>query len=146
MTQLQFYKYATWGLLVLNISMLAFFFITKPAPHLEKGRRFQREAIEIMNLNDQQKKFFFQSVKKHSQGIASTSRQQKELLRPYFQNLIKPTEDVEADSLLKQIQALEVEKIEATYAHFQEIKSILKPEQQTGFKHFVNRALGIILF
>jgi hypothetical protein len=150
MKQLQFYKYATWFMVILNISMIAFFFLTRP-PHqgLPSGEGggppFKNKAIDILKLDESQHAIFLKSVQAHRDLIQKTDKKQRDLLKPYFHQLIDPEQVVDVDSTLHKIQQLERNKIESTYQHFQEIKSILTPDQQADFEVFMKDALKMIL-
>lgn len=142
----QLYQYTTWGLLVLNLSMISFFFLTKPSPHPRKGDlEFTKRAIEILKLEESQQAVFLESAKKHNQQMEAVNNQQRDLLKPYFQSLIDPESPSGTDSLLRQVELLERKKIELTYQHFNDVKSNLKEDQKAGFEKFMKRALDIIL-
>lgn len=144
MKQLQFYKYATWGLLVLNLSMIAFFFLTAPPPR--QGQEFGRKSAgDIMKMDEQQNESFLQLARQHMQQMDEFNKQQRNLLKPYFNNLIGTAKIINSDSLLHQVQLLEGKKIKSTYQHFQDVKTILKPEQYVDFEEFIEHALEIIL-
>lgn len=139
----QLYKYAAWGLLILNLSMIAFFFLTAPPrPNDLKGKK---GAVQMMQLDEQQEKSFSSLAHQHMQQMSEFNRQQRSLLQPYFNSIIDTKITIQSDSLLKQVQALEQKKIESTYLHFQEVKAILKPEQYPDFEKFVEQAIGRIL-
>lgn len=146
MSKLTIYKYATWGLLFLNLAVLTFFLATKPKP---PGRlpahAFQTEVIEILKLNDAQVKTFRALAKDHNQKVTGIDAQQQNLLRPYFESLAKPSIDIDRSEALNQLQQLEREKIEVTFQHFQALKFILKEEQLTHFEEFINRYIDIFL-
>lgn len=143
MKQLPFYKYATWGLLVLNLSMVAFFFLTaSPAQGVETGGK---KAVDILKLDQQQHESFLLLVRQHIQLMDDFSNQQRKLLQPYFNSLIDLNKTNDFDSLLNQVQLLERKKIESVYQHFQDVKSILKPTQQENFAAFIDHAVKRIL-
>ena len=139
----QLYKYATWGLLVLNISMIAFFFLTGP-PRPSHPNNSKKIPLKMI-LDEQQDKSFSSLAKQHQQKMVDFNQQQRDLLLPYFIRMIDPSITIDSDSLLKQVQILEQKKIKSTYLHFQDIKSILRPEQHPSFEKFVERAVGRIL-
>ena len=144
MKQLQFYKYATWGLLILNVSMIAFFFLTAP-PRPSGGERAGKKAIDILRMDEDQNNSFLQYVQQHSNQVDNLDKQQLSLLKLYFKNLISSSNKVNSDSLLNKIQLFERQKIEFTYQHFLDVKSILKPDQQVHFEDFMEHAMDIIL-
>lgn len=146
MKQLQFYKLAAFGLLALNLAMIAFFFMTRPRP--PRGMTNQgllMRAMEMLKLDETQKAKFEATAKAHKSKMESINDRQRELLRPYFQRLIDPSITVDEADILAEVQKLEAEKVESTYRHFTEVKSLLKPEQQPYFEEFMHQALRMIL-
>ncbi len=146
MRQLQLYKYSTWALLCLNIFVLLFFFAFKkppPPPHDSFG--FRRKVPKILHLASDQKALFIESATNHNQNMRRINKKQKELIQPYFQSLVDSTIHIDKEQVLDQIQLLEREKVSTTFEHFQEVKSILTPEQQGHYKRFVEHALETLL-
>jgi len=141
MKQLQFYKYAAIGLLLLNIAMMTFFFLVK-SKHAH-GRGLEKGAKAILQLDDTQNDAFLKLVKKHRQKMNAFNEDQKELLKPYFDSLVDSTGSQK--EVLDKVEKLERQKIESIYQHFQEIKSILRPEQLSNFEEFMNHAIKRIL-
>lgn len=146
MSQLKFYKYATWGLLFLNIAVLSFFLLTKPGPRQHPpSNNFQAEVIEILNLNNQQVFTFRKLGGEHNQKMKSINEQQAKLLPPYFESLTNLSENIDKNDILNQFQQLEREKIEVTYQHFQHLKSLLNEEQLPLFDEFIQKFIDNIL-
>jgi len=139
MKSMQFYKYATWGMLGLNLTLLALFFFGRPP-----GGMGQR-AIETLRLDEAQHADFLTSAKSHDALMQELLKKQHILLKPYFQQLIKPKISVDEQQLWAKMQQLESQKIQSTYQHFKEIKNILKEEQKADFELFMNRMLERIL-
>lgn len=144
MKQLQFYKYTTLGLFVLNISMIAFFFLTAP-PRPEDGERGRPSGRNIIQLDKDQAYSFSQLAEKHIALMDDLSSQQSTLLNSYFASITAPNKLVQSDSVLTQVQSLERKKIESTYQHFEDVKSILRKDQFDEFEQFVELAIDRIL-
>ena len=142
MNQLQFYKSSTIALLVLNMAMIGFFFLTKP-PH-PPGRGGQIKAIDLLKLDQQQHREFLQLVKKHQQQMETINAQQGELLKPYFYRLVDSSRHIDPLAL-QQMKDLEQRKISSTFQHLQDVKALLRPEQEANFEAFMNHALERIL-
>ncbi len=142
MKTLQFYKYATFILLALNIGLIIFSFVGRP-----KGNRGepQLRATETLDLDETQNELFLASAKRHITQVRSISEEQKELLMPYFNSIADATLEVDEDSILKAVEQLERNKIAQTHQHFSEIKSILRDDQIDDFKGFMDRILGKLL-
>jgi len=139
MKTLQFYKYATFILLALNIGLIVFSFVGRP-----KGKKGapQLRAIETLGLDEAQHDIFLASAKRHQTQMISISEQQKELLMPYFNSIVDTTLIVNTDSILKEVEQLERSKVAQTYQHFSEIKSILNADQIDDFEGFMDRILA----
>lgn len=136
MTQFKFYKYATYGLVALNLSMLAFFIFNRG--------HVSHRAIDSLKLDEAQHVLFLQSVRKHQQTIEPINEQQQQLLETYFKTLINSNQQIN-EAQLEQVSKLERLKIEATYLHFKEVKSILREDQYDNFESFMNRLLTKVL-
>lgn len=146
MNQLKFYKYAALGLLGLNLTMIAFFILTKPKQHPKpKGGDVPEVVIEILKLDEEQRAAFLVSAKHHGETMGEITQQQKSILEPYFHKLIDSNKDLNSDSLLTQYQNLERQKIELTHQHFQDVKSMLKEDQYANFEVFMNSVLKSVL-
>lgn len=146
MSQLTFYKYASGGLLLLNIVVLAFFLLTKPGHQPQPpSNNFQSEVIDALDLDTQQASAFRALAEDHNQQMRSISGQQQQLLMPYFESLTSSSPTIDSEGVLNQFQQLEREKIEVTYQHFQEIKSMLTKEQLTGFETFMDTFIHTLL-
>jgi len=146
MSQLKFYKYSIWALLLLNVGVLAFFFLTKPhPPHHASPNNFQSEVVEILGLNNQQAANFKKLAEDHMHKTRSINEQQEKLLPPYFKSLTDLSKNIDKDRILDEFQQLERKKIEVTYQHFQDIKSILDENQLPQFEGFMNTFIERIL-
>jgi hypothetical protein len=140
MDQLKFYKYTIGGLLLLNIAMIAFFIFTKPKHEPRPPREsidLQAELVRILDLSSEQKNTFKSLADDHNLTIKSINEGQQRLLPSYFETLTMPSYQVNKDSLLTQYQQLERQKMEVTYQHFQDIKSLLSEKQLPQFKEFM---------
>ncbi|MEL6945432.1 MAG: hypothetical protein AAFO82_22495, partial [Bacteroidota bacterium] len=69
MEEQKFYKYTTIGLLILNLSVLAFFIFTNPPRPEARDQRSPRRAVDILQLDEQQKVAFHQLVRKHGKKM-----------------------------------------------------------------------------
>lgn len=146
MTLFTLYKYATWGLLFLNIAIITFFLLTKPKPgHHPSSNNFQQEVIEILNLNDEQISTFKKLATEHHQKLTTINERQQKLLPPYFESLSELSKGIDEEAILQQFQQLEREKIEVTRQHFQEIKSMLNESQLIDFEELIGRFVDRIL-
>ncbi len=146
MTKSLLYKYAAIGLLLLNISMIAFFFLTRHKPGGKgMGFDFRPRAIHMLELDDEQKAAFVKLAEEHRQRIDAINEQQRSLLKPVFKSLTDTNQTGAINSITTEIEQLEGTKIAITYQHFQDVKSILREEQLPNYEVFLKEALGILL-
>ena len=149
MTQLSFFKFSAFGLLLLNLGMIGFFLLTKPKhrPHPPKSKGgFKKEAIDILKLNHDQISHFDQSAKSYNEKIRIVSEQQGQELKQYFSQSHESYSDSTAKDLIIRLMSHEEGKMRATFKHFDEIKSMLEPQQHADFQIFMNEVLKFILF
>jgi len=145
MGKLQFYKFATLGLLLLNVSMIAFFLLTKPPHHHSKEGRTTMRADQRMHLDKAQHQTFLDYADKHKVRMKAINEKQGELLKPYFYTLVDTTQEVNTQNILEEVKTLEGQKIEFVYQHFKEVKSVLRKEQYVYFKSFVDNVFERIV-
>ena len=144
MSQLKFYKTAAIGFFILNIVFLSFFFFTRPKPHGGRGWG-KNDAQHILHLDAEQNEVFLKLAEQHIEEMKKLKLQQKELLEEYFKPLLADEQFSSRDTALLEVQLVEQRKVESTYQHFEDVKAMLKPEQEVYFKEFVKGALGRIL-
>lgn len=144
MTKLKLFKYSSGLLLFLNIAMIVFFIITKPAGHRKvPGKQFQDRAVELLKMDEVQKAKFKKLASEHNEEIVSQAKEHSELLKKYFQTLISNEHDHAA--ILERLKVLNLDKIETTYSHFKSIKALLNVDQDKEYELFINEAIGRIL-
>lgn len=142
MDKLKFYRYAALGLLVLNLAILAFFFLYRPlfgGPHQPPPPTHHE-----LGFDEAQQDAFSGLVETHRTMMQRINQEQKDLLAGYFSNLARNEPD-SAAIVPKHYTKLEEEKITGTYDHFLEVKALLRPDQQPNFPSFVDRSLKSIL-
>lgn len=146
MDQEKFQKYIIGGLVGLNIAVLAFFLLAKPPRRPQPTFKNNRsEVIEMLHLNNQQAIQLNKLADVHKQKMQEISEHQAKLLLPYFESLVSASQVIEKDSLFKEYQQSEREKIELTYQHLQEIKSLLEEDQLPDFKEFMTKTTNRLL-
>lgn len=146
MKKSNFYKFATWLLLLLNLSLISFFFLTKPRPpHLEGNANFSKRATDIFEFSQQQDEAFLQLVDGHKQQMKSVHQAHQDVLKSYFNTLSDTSQLNQVALYLDNIEKLERKKATITYQHFEDVRSILTNEQEEHFDEFVKHALNKII-
>lgn len=157
MSQLKFYKYSTWALLIINVAVLSFFLLSKPPPRGGgpgrgpgggpggRAHGLETEAVQILQLDDEQQTTFLELAKNHGKELRSIAKQERDQLRIYFDQLIKDTGSSDNAAILEQVKLLEEEKVTVTFEHFESIQALLREDQQVHFERFMKKALQILL-
>ncbi len=141
MTQLRFFRLATFTLLLVNLGMVAFFFLTKPPPRGVPGKA---PGLEILELDLAQEKRVMMLIEIHQQEMRSINQEQRSLIHEYFQ-LQEDSSSGRAGEIMDRISINETKKIRATNEHFEQIRVILKPDQRKNFDEFREYVLQLIL-
>lgn len=152
MSQLQFYKYATWALLVVNVAILSFFLLTKPHPKGGPGggprgeaRSLETEAVQLLQLDQTQEDAFLQLAREHGKQLRALNQEERNELRRYFDYLIQEGDSTSSRSILEQVKHLEGQKVSITYDHFKAVQELLRDDQQENFERFMRKALRLLL-
>lgn len=74
------------------------------------------------------------------------NRQQRQLAPTYFRPLLDAADASNSDPILRELTQLEMAKLEVTYAHFAEVKAMLRPDQQEHFPEFLERAVQSLVY
>jgi|TARA_R110002096_G_scaffold5078_9_gene23616 hypothetical protein len=142
------FKIGFFCLLIIN-GVLAFVMLNHPRPPMPGPQAKADLMFKIsneLNLSESQKESFFTSAENHQKGMAMIERQQKRLVKEYFEYLKMPIVDEEAKAeKLNEIALKEAEKINMTFAHFEELKSLCKDEQKETFNGIISEVQQILL-
>lgn len=141
MDKLTFYRYTSIGLLILNLAILAFFFLFRP---LMGGPPQGPPNTAILEMDAEQHAAFQGLVEDHQEIMRTANDRQKELLSQYFSQLADPTGSPTGTFPEKYCE-YEQEKIVGTYEHFLQVKGLLRPEQRAKFPLFIDQSLDQIL-
>ena len=147
MDRRKFYKTVVWVLVALNVLILFAFLVVVPRlhgpPSGAEGKALRHRIPNMLALDPTQNTTFQSLADQHRAKINELHDDQSATLQAYFQSLIR--DQLPTDSLLTRLEVLEREKIALTYAHFQDIKAILRPEQRENYGRFVEEATRIVL-
>ncbi len=153
MKKSNFYKYALFFLIALNIALLSFVIISKPQPQRPPFNgpnnpgpgSFMNQATSILRLDKAQADSFSELAKKHKQDMDLINKEEATLISEYFESLTNNFTETHSDSLLQLINDANTKKLTVTFKHFEDIKSLLRDEQKSNFNRFMDRALNNIL-
>jgi hypothetical protein len=146
MNETKFFKFATLGLLLLNLAVLTFFFLTKPKHNPPpRGNHEENVHISILKLDKIQEESFLKLANDHERQMNNIGRKQADLLVPYFEKLNTNDTLINNSEILLEYQNLEADKINITYQHFEDIKEMLRDDQLKDFKPFIDQIMNKIL-
>ncbi|MEO1653482.1 MAG: periplasmic heavy metal sensor [Bacteroidota bacterium] len=142
MNAFKFYKIGFFTVLILNIALLILILIL-PIIAPPPPRPMMPRVLRELKLDRQQRAQFHLLAKEHHQSMKELRREIRSQLQDYFAGLKENEVDKRAEALEK-IKKLETERLAITYAHFEDIKSLCRPEQLEGFPRIVDQALHLI--
>lgn len=134
-----------WILVIVLIALNAatlFFIVRGPRPDHEN--RFDRTVVDELELNDKQIKQFNAMKREHHQEIMRLDAEMRSVYERYFYLLTNTMNSSEKDSLETILSNKQKEKIQITYHHFEELKSICTEKQKEKFKKLVPLLMQVI--
>jgi len=142
------FKIGFFILLVLNIVLMTLFVMAPKPLRPESGRSQSSIKDEIsseLGFTEEQKVRFDEMAMNHREAIRNLEGQERSLMKSFFGRLVSENTNQEKEILLGQIVQLERDKIEITYAHFEELKGICTGEQLTRFDKVLSRIVPILI-
>ncbi len=148
MSQIKFFKTLTIVLVLLNITVIAFFFLRHHGPrHHHFPPHHGRPLFEIierkLNLNGKQRQQFKIMRESHHEQMMALDRKRDELLKKYFESI--GNGQTSGNNLIGEIINIEKERIDITYKHFEDIKALCKEEQLKDFPEVLDIAIEHLL-
>lgn len=125
--------------LVLCNGALVIFLLTGKPPHPPQPKEI---IIEKLHFNAEQIREYETLIHEHQEGIQHLDRSIRKTKRELYGQL-KDAKTSSPDSLIAQITALQSEVEQLHYHHFEDIKSLCKPEQIPLFNELTNELAGL---
>lgn len=110
----------------------------------EPGNRFDRTITEILQLSEDQTQQFNVMKREHHQEMIRVDKEMRSTYEKYFYLLSDTANIKERDSLENVLGKKQKEKIQITYEHFNELKSLCSSEQKEKFKELVPLLMHVI--
>jgi len=147
MSRDRFYQVVILLLLLLNFGILGYLWMGKQdARHMGPPPPPDRMIIERLHLDDKQQEQFEGFRDEHHSQMVTLQEQSAELHKELFALLKAPGVNEQAkDSMMGLLQQNSHKKEEITFEHFQKLRAILTPQQQTEFDSFVEEISERIL-
>lgn len=129
-------------LLILNLGTLAYLFFDKPAP---PPPRPDRLIIEELNFDEEQIEKFEILKKEAHRAFMEFDSKINDVASVYFALIKKDSFETAAkDSLENVMTAIQKEKADYLFSHFQDIKNICRDEQIEKFNKILPRLTHLI--
>lgn len=145
MNPLTLFKRLSLFLAILNLGLLALFLFAPPPPKSKNLKSFREIVIRELALNPEQQKQYIASTKVHRSKMDMLDKQQHDLIKEYFKNLLVNSPKTDTKKISAQIQQLEAEKITFTYLHFQELKKLCNEQQLKKYPFVLHQAIETLL-
>jgi len=120
------------GLLAVNIVLVWFLFSHKPPG--PRGEGPKKMVIEKLHLDEGQMAKYEELIQWHRAEIGKLDNKMLGLKNQLYQTLNQNVGQPQKDSLMLEIGELQAEIEKVHYKHFEDIKSLCKPEQMPYFK------------
>lgn len=143
MDKIKFLTYSVILLLLLNLGIISFLYLTRPNTNLDDNRRKPKDIIiEKLHFNANQIKKYEAIINVYRNNIDSLNNNNRELKSVLYTQLKHPIVNNKIkDSLIKLILVNQNRIEEANFKHFQDIKAICTGSQINDF-NFLTEELG----
>lgn len=147
MTKLNLYRLISLILLVVNLSLTVFLYLNRPEARGRDGRDNPERLVEALGFGAAERTAFEDSKTRHQEGMRELTEQKGDQLRAYFAALLpgSTTDSTQQALLLARIDSIEAARIQLTYQHFEEVKNLVRSENEAAFGDFVKKALDRLL-
>lgn len=129
MTKSTFNTFVIIGLLVSNLILAGFLFFGKPHPNRQKPRE---KVIQVLGFDDAQIARYDVFIKKHRAQVTDFEKKAFEAKTALYECL-NGSDLSKRDSLLESLASMQFAIETIHYKHFEEIKSICRPDQLANF-------------
>lgn len=143
-----FFKYALIALVALNLTLVALFLFNKPnhpPRHGPPPGGGLERAIVSLGLDKEQTILFKNLAHEHHRKFIEIQISQQQIIQQYF-NLPRDSSTSElSKQILNEITQLEIESVELSYNHFEDVKELLREDQLANFDRFKEHVLTRLL-
>lgn len=105
---------------------------------------FKNEVIHAIGFDAEQAEAYEKLTVQHHIAMVKLEELRGEKLALRFAALSESAK-VDADSLLRDLELLERQRVEFTYSHFEDVKAICRPDQIEAYRVVVKRAVQALL-
>jgi hypothetical protein len=135
MEKIKLLTYAVIGLVVLNLGIISFLYLTRPNPNQGENRRRPKDIIiEKLHFDANQIKKYEVYIKEYRNTIDSINSNTKVIKAQLYTQLKQAIVNSKVKDSLIQLTLVNQERIEeANFKHFQDIKNICNKSQIEDF-------------
>lgn len=133
-------------LFVLNISTISFIFLRGQTHQPPRGpKAFDKLVTQTLQLNKEQEQQFDLLKREHHEAIMQLDRAMKAPIEQYFGLLLnQDTGTIVKQQLEQEMASIYQQKLQTTYHHFEQLKSICSPEQQQHFDKLIPELMQVM--
>ncbi len=121
-------------LLVINLGMLWFIVSHKPGPSRKEGPK--KMVIEKLQLDASQTQEYEKMIEWHKSEVEKSEQQMLSLKNQLYLSLKQNSKTDEVDSVIADIGKIQKTIEHTHYKHFEDIKTLCKPEQLALYDKF----------
>lgn len=127
------------GLFLLNVGLIAFYFLGDHRPPRKQNKEI---VIEKLNFDDKQIAEYEKLIQWHRTSINECEKDLRDLKMKLYSTL-NSDEEINNDMIYIAIAGLQDSIEHIHYKHFQDIRKLCRPEQKLLFKEFSNELLRL---
>jgi len=138
MTKLNFYKYASLVLLLLNIGVAVFLLSNKDSrPDKHRGEKGGLRIAKMLDLSDVQSQQLKTLGKAHHSELQNAQAEHKEAIKKYLTSTA--VDSTSKELLLQKVCQLEINKVQLTKQHLEDIRALLTADQLPQYQDFLKK-------
>lgn len=136
MNKIKALTYSVIILVILNVSMIVFFFVIKPREFRNQRNGPRKMIIEKLHFNEDQQIQLQASIENHIEKVISCEKQIQQTKQNLYAQLSQPKVDAKVkDSLINALGEIQKQIETSRFNHFKKIRKICNtPEQKEDFK------------
>ena len=148
MTSKKVYQIGFVALILINATLI-FLLVQRRPPRRPMHAEAAPSSIVTtisnkLGLTEDQKTGYESMARQHGEQMRVLDGDHRDLIKAYFQTL-NDHDSTSADSIRNEILQIESEKLQYTYEHFEELKSILSEQQKEQFGLIMKDILAVLI-
>ncbi|MEP0365816.1 MAG: Spy/CpxP family protein refolding chaperone [Cyclobacteriaceae bacterium] len=148
MTSKKIYQIGFVALILINATLIFLLAQHRPPRRPMHSEAAQNTIVEKISstlaLTEDQKTDYQSMASQHGEQMRVLDGNHRVLIKAYFETL-NDNAASSADSIRNEILQLESEKLQYTYDHFEELKSILSEQQKGQFDLIIKDILAVLI-